>query len=154
MKKKLLYFVFLCSCSTAFAQNFTAGGIKYTITSAIAPLTVRVDSNPSFAGVLVIPETVTNAAKIYSVTSIGDGAFNENTGLTSVKIGNLVTSIGEYAFNNCTGLTSVTIGNSVTSIGECAFYYCYGLTGSLTIGSSVSSIGKNAFYNNGIKIIN
>ena len=39
-----------------------------------------------------------------------------------------MTSIGDGAFYNCSGLTSVTIGNSVTSIGEVAFYNCSGLT--------------------------
>jgi hypothetical protein len=32
-----------------------------------------------------------------------------------------VTSIGEYAFRDCLGLTSVTIGSGVTSIGNYAF---------------------------------
>ena len=36
-----------------------------------------------------------------------------------------VTSIGDYAFDDCTGLTSVTIPSSVTSIGELAFSCCY-----------------------------
>ena len=40
-----------------------------------------------------------------------------------------VTSIGERAFYNCSGLTSVTIPNSVTSIGGSAFYNCSGLKG-------------------------
>ena len=34
-----------------------------------------------------------------------------------VEIGSAVTSIGEFAFYDCKGLTSVTIPNSVTSIG-------------------------------------
>ena len=63
-----------------------------------------------------------------SVTSIGNYAFYDCDGLTSVTIGNSVTSIGEYAFYECSGLTSVTIPNSVTSIGEEAFYFCSGLT--------------------------
>ena len=79
-----------------------------------------------------------------SVTSIGDEAFFECTGLTSVTIPNSVTSIGEFAFHNCSGLTSVTIGNSVTSIGDYAFYECSGLT-SVAIGNSVTNIGEYAF---------
>ena len=57
-----------------------------------------------------------------SVTSIGDSAFFNCTGLTSVTIPDSVTSIGKRAFESCTGLTRVTIGNSVTSIGYDAFY--------------------------------
>ena len=59
-----------------------------------------------------------------SVTSIGDLAFYDCSGLTSVTIPNSVTSIGDYAFWGCSGLTSVTIPNSVTSIGWGAFSGC------------------------------
>ena len=79
-----------------------------------------------------------------SVTGIGSDAFDGCSGLTSVTIGNRVTSIGNTAFSYCTGLTSVTIPNSVTGIGDYAFYECYRLT-SVTIGNSVTSIGSSAF---------
>ena len=39
-----------------------------------------------------------------------------------------VTSIGNYAFRDCSGLTSVEIPASVTSISSSAFYGCSGLT--------------------------
>ena len=78
------------------------------------------------------------------VTSIGDGAFYYQDGLSSVTIPNSVTSIGNCAFYNCKGLSSVTIPNSVTSIGNDAFSYCSGLT-SLTISNGVTSIGNYAF---------
>ena len=77
-----------------------------------------------------------------SVTSIGGGAFYDCTGLTSVTIGNSVTSIGDAAFGNCTGLTSITIPDSVTVIGWEAFAGCSGLT-SITIPDSVTSIGDS-----------
>ena len=78
------------------------------------------------------------------VTSIGEYAFYNCTGLTSVIIGNSVTNIGRIAFSNCTGLTSIIIPNSVTSIGDFAFEDCTGLT-SITIPNNVTSISYKAF---------
>ncbi|MBR5009656.1 MAG: leucine-rich repeat domain-containing protein, partial [Clostridia bacterium] len=62
--------------------------------------------------------------------------------------------IGDLAFANCGGLTSVTIPDGVTSIGNGAFYLCDNLT-SITIPESVTSIGDNAFliYNSGLTFI-
>ena len=78
-----------------------------------------------------------------SVTSIGENAFSDCSGLTSITIPNSVTSIGDWAFHGCLSLTSISIPNSVTSIGENAFHYS-GLT-SITIPNSVASIGEYAF---------
>lgn len=61
------------------------------------------------------------------VTSIGNYAFCDCTGLTSVTIPSSVTRIGFSAFRDCTGLTSVTIPSGVTSIYS-AFSGCTGLT--------------------------
>ncbi len=80
-----------------------------------------------------------------SVTAIGDYAFSDCVGLTSVTIPNSVTAIGDYAFY-CSGLTSITIPNSVTAIGTAAFSNCTGLT-SITIPNSVTAISDHAFSN-------
>ena len=79
-----------------------------------------------------------------SVTSIGNMALRDCTGLISITIPNGVTSIGEGAFFNCTSLTSITIPNSVTKIDWGAFSSCTSLT-SITIPSSVTSIGSSTF---------
>ena len=78
------------------------------------------------------------------VTSIGDHAFWDCSGLTSVTIPDGVTSIGGGAFSGCTSLTSVAIPSSVTEIGGSAFSGCTGLT-SVTIPDSVTSIDGYAF---------
>ena len=62
------------------------------------------------------------------VTSIGDRAFWDCSGLTSVTIPDGVTSIGGDAFSGCAALTSVTIPGSVTNVGQYAFYNCSSLT--------------------------
>jgi Flp pilus assembly protein protease CpaA len=82
-----------------------------------------------------------------SITSIGDNAFYNCSGLTSLTIPNSVITIGDNAFYYCSGLTSLIIPNSVTTIGDNAFSYCSDLT-SITIGNSVTNIGKYAFVFN------
>ena len=78
-----------------------------------------------------------------SVTSIGDGAF-QGSNLTSIELPNSLTSIGDEAFRDCCALQSIELPNSLTSIGEEAFGACSGLT-SIEIPSSVTFIGKYAF---------
>lgn len=77
------------------------------------------------------------------VTIIGDNAFFNNYGLTSVNIPEGVTSIGKLAFCNV-ACTNINIPDGVTSIGDSAFAACRKLT-SITIPNTVTSIGRNAF---------
>ena len=75
---------------------------------------------------------------------LGQYAFSDCEGLTSLIIPSGVTSIGQYAFSDCKGLTSLVIPSGVTSIGQYAFSDCKGLT-SLIIPSGVTWIGRSAF---------
>lgn len=118
-----------------------ATSLKYTvdIINNIATIT-GVNGTPT--GVMNIPSTIGTGNS--SVTSIGYGAFNGCTGLTSITIPNSITSIGSNAFNNCYGLNSITIPDSVTSIGYGAFSWCFNLK-SITIGNSLATIAYDAF---------
>ena len=149
--KTLSALIAMLLCSTClFAHDFEVNGICYNILSS-TDRTVEVTYKGKlynwyyeYSGNISISKNVTYNGSTYSVTSIGESAFEGCDGLTSVTIPNSVTSIGESAFDGCYGLTSVTIPNSVESIGESAFEGCYGLT-SVTIPNSVTSIGDDAF---------
>ena len=80
-----------------------------------------------------------------NVVSIGREAFSGCNGLISATIGNSVTTIGNFAFSGCNALASINIPNSVTSIGSWAFMHCNNLT-SIAIPDKVTSIGEDAFF--------
>ena len=87
-----------------FAYTHLGNTLYYTTTSSN---TVKVSSTCSVNIYVVIPSSVTNNGTTYSVTSIGEWAFENCNGLTSVTIPNSVTSIGYMAFAGCSGLTSI-----------------------------------------------
>ncbi len=106
MKKILLFALALFASGTLFAQTFTSGGIKYTITS---PTTAEVSTNPGFLGYAAIKSSVLFNSVNYTVTHISASAFDGCTGLQSVVIPSSITSIGANAFSNCTGLAAVVV---------------------------------------------
>ena len=120
MKRTIfLMLAVLLSGLSASAYAFKVDGIAYNKNGD--GKSVYVSYGGDYTGPVTIPERVTYDGATYSVTSIGEFAFKDCTGLTSVTIPTSVTSIGEEAFRCCTGLTSVTIPNSVTEIGYSAF---------------------------------
>ena len=93
-----------------------------------------------------IAYTINADGKTCTITGINlwglkDDVFNIPPEINGYK----VTGIGDYAFKDCSGLTSIIIPSSVTSIGHRAFFYCTGFT-SVTIPDGVTSIGKEAFF--------
>jgi len=117
--------------SASADQNFPCGGVgrTYWITTA-----GEVKMGGSCIGDITIPS---------SATSIGDGAFQSASGLTSVTFTSSIQSIGIGAFMGTTLLNTITIPSSVQSFGDSAFRDS-GIT-TFTIPSGVNSIGDLAF---------
>ena len=150
---------------SASAYDVEVDGKYYNLISKLKVAEVT-KGDKKYEGDITIPSFVKINDTEFSVTSIGNSAFEDCNGLKSVTIPNSVTSIGDYAFkwsgltsvtipnsvtsigggsfDNCSSLTSVIIPNSVTSIGEAAFELCNGLT-SVTIPNSVTSIRRATF---------
>ncbi|MBO5698669.1 MAG: leucine-rich repeat protein [Bacteroidaceae bacterium] len=128
----------LSSCSGLSSIVVAEGNSKYDSRGNCNAIIER-ESNTLIAGCQksTIPNTVTR---------IGNEAFYNCDGLTSISIPNSVTHIGSWAFYDCNNLTSVDLGNGVTNIEERAFYYCSAVK-AITIPGSIKSIGTEAFYN-------
>lgn len=114
----------------AVAHDFEIDGIYYNITSE-EKKTVEV-TDPSdkkvvdggykfYKDVVFIPEKVSYGGKEYTVTAIGERAFEYNYELLSIVMPNTIRSIKEFAFNGCINLKSLTISSEVSEIGDYAF---------------------------------
>ena len=146
--------------------------LRFNILSDSTAEVIRDDSGDdrSYFGhdSITIPEKVRIDGKIYTVTSIGAGAFQLCLSLTSIVIPESVTNIGAGAFTGCDSLdskllvydkgtkcygwigdtkkcTEVVIPESVTNIGAGAFQDCINLA-SISIPEGVTSIGAFVFY--------
>ena len=89
-----------------------------------------------------IPELV---KKQYRVTEIGDGAFENCSGLGWIEFSPYVKYIGDRAFRGCTGLAGAYFPAKMSSIGVSAFEGCTGLMNAVFAEEENFSIGENAF---------
>lgn len=116
--------------------------------------TVANYDNSTPDGVIDIPDTVTKDNIDYTVTAIGDSAFESfptPTNVSSVFIPATVRSIGDSAFSYCNALTTVTFAENsqLKSIGLAAFYgteQLYPKFKEIKIPDSVDTIGSGAFF--------
>ena len=124
MKKKLLLSLLALFClmgSSAWAQTFTQGNLKYTITGSNT-VSVAKDGVHSLSGDLTIPSTVTYNGTTYTVTLIPNYAF-EGLTISGVSIPGTVESLGERAFGDCHKLAKITFEESTQPLTLVYGYY-------------------------------
>ncbi len=127
---------------------FTVDGITYEPTGLL-PYKVNIPrQGPAdgtagdFSGDLVIPQTVVNEGITYTVTTIGNRAFEENANITSLIMPNTVTSIGERAFIR-SSISSIAFSTSLETLGSLSFFNVN--VSEVVLPATLTSIGDRAF---------
>lgn len=136
-------------------DNKDIQGLTYTLNNEDKTATVANYDNSTPDGVIDIPDTVISGGQPYTVTAIGEYAFNPSrtiTNVSSVFIPATVTSIGGFAFRCCKFLATVTFAedSQLKSIGGSAFSGtdpAHPRFKEIQIPDSVETIGTNAFHN-------
>ena len=174
MNKKVKYVAALLAmlaAGKAGAWDFTSGGIYYRIINdeEVAITRAMTDDGRSLYDnpVLIVPEQVYFDGMTYRVAAVDDHAF-VGSALTEVQLPLSVTSIGIGAFEGVstltsitlplyletmspymlsgTGITAIAIPDGVTRLGQGAFEGCAQLH-TVYLPASMSSIGDFAFDN-------
>lgn len=152
MKRKpllLLFILCLLPATNVWAQTgtYTANGVtwKYKLEGSpkTATITGEVLGRTAFSGALNIPDDIVHGGTHYTVTKIGQYAFQSYVNATVLSIPESVTTIEKRAFYGLSKAEGVLSLPNVTTIEDYAFYTCWKLT-SLSL-PKVTIIGENAF---------
>lgn len=110
---RFLLFISVCLIGLysgkTFAYDFHSNGIYYNINENGTSVSVtKGGSSFKYSGDIEIPSEVSYLGKNYTVSSIGNRAF-EYALIKSITIPRTITEVGSFAFMNCTSLTKVNI---------------------------------------------
>ena len=89
--------------------------------------------------------TISGSGEMDDYSYSGSPWYDLRASITEVELGSGITSIGEYAFYQCTGLTEISIPEGVIVIGAGAFSWCTALT-KVSLPDGLIGIDLGAFY--------
>ncbi len=148
MMKRLLTLLTTCLLLTATSRGATTidkDSLRYSLDADAKTATLTKCLSTSRASV-AIPQTVKEGSVTYTVTAIGDYAFDQHKELTSVTFPSTITQMGFCSFRWCSNLTSVTLPSSLKSVSSSNFSECWRLK-SVTLPSGLEKIEEAGFYN-------
>ena len=126
------------TCGASVTWNLAGGVLTISGTGPMKDYMGRSEHAPWYQ------EYITTVTIGSGVTTIGNEAFYECTGLRSISIPSTVTEIGDGAFEGCTSLPSISLPGGLKSIGSRAFYDCHGLK-SISLPDTVTTVSIDAF---------
>ena len=128
---------------TAHKVDFEEGGISYLITDKDqCEVDVTYGEN-RYRGDITIPSKVNHEGREYTVTAIGERAFECCTGLGRLILPKTLRTIRKAAFHE-SSLSYIELPEGLDTIGVGGFIGCTKLTG-LTVPQTVTVIDKSAF---------
>lgn len=151
-KKSLLFIVLMLFIASAVkASDFKQGGLYYTIMSETNAL-CRLDAAPAndpYTGDIIVPETVTNEGKTYTVADIEDYTFYylysiHGNPISSLVVNAKVNKLPSHFCTCCESLTKVVLPSSLEEIGDMAFMSCNKLI-DINLPNGIKKIGKDCF---------
>ena len=142
----------------AWAQGSTdpwySGNTQLQLNEGVLTVSPMASTNGAMSDVLLLDDRswhdycgqITRVVVEEGVTTIGKGAFQGFTNLTSVSLPASLSEIHAQAFDGCSSLAAITIPSGVTNVSAGAFsscnvladVYCYANPNKLTWGSSSS----------------
>lgn len=159
MKKTFLFLLMLLPM-VASAYDVCIDGIYYNLVEKARIAEVTYGANlggyayfdhyrDDYQGQISIPSSFIYEGKEYTVTTIGQLAFEYCSSITSINLPTTITTIKSAAFRHCSDLESINIPEGVSQLPDHAFTYCYNLQ-SINIPSSLTTIGGYAFDYSGV----
>ena len=130
MRRIFIVCLLALMCNVVSAHDFIVDGICYNIISEpdlVCEVTFNSDDQPEnvyrkfYKDVVFVPEKVNHDGKEYTVTAIGENAFELNDELLSVVMPKTIVTIGHNAFANCPKLKSLTIPENVKDFQNFSF---------------------------------
>lgn len=151
------------------SANFTKNGVEYIITGENTVGVYGVDTK---LVEVIIPETVENTGKTFTVTTVEEEAFKYSDA-TKIELPNTVTEIKDQGLSTCGNLIDLKLSENLRKLGTFTFAYCRKLTSislpegleaipsscfasceslsTINLPSTVKTIGNGAFYKTSLR---